>query len=154
MIEVEIPGNGRIRIKTVVLDLNGTVAIEGKVVPGVKESIRELKDKGLKVILFSGDTRGNAAEIAKDLGISLIQTKTAEDKEREIGKLDPGTCVTIGNGLIDCLQMEKAALSVVTLQKEGIHTKALFSADIIIPSIIDALNLLLNSSSLIATLRK
>lgn len=69
-------------------------------------------------------------------------------------KLDPTTCAAIGNGLIDHLKMKAVQLAIVTLQSEGVHRKILECADIIVPSILDALDLFLKPERLIATLRK
>jgi len=146
--KVEIPGKGELEIKTVVLDLNGTIVVRGQLVEGVKERVDTIKQKGLRVVLFSGDTRGNAEKLAGELDIEFIRAGTAEEKGAEISKLDSETCAAIGNGLIDV-----AKLAIVTLQAEGIHTKALLAADVVVPSINDALDLLIDENSLIATLR-
>ncbi|OGC99613.1 hypothetical protein A2701_00245 [Candidatus Amesbacteria bacterium RIFCSPHIGHO2_01_FULL_47_34] len=148
MMKVEIPGKGELEIKTVVLDLNGTIVVRGQLVEGVKERVDTIKQKGLRVVLFSGDTRGNAEKLAGELDIEFIRAGTAEEKGAEISKLDSETCAAIGNGLIDV-----AKLAIVTLQAEGIHTKALLAADVVVPSINDALDLLIDENSLIATLR-
>ncbi|KKU96211.1 MAG: hypothetical protein UY28_C0037G0006 [Candidatus Amesbacteria bacterium GW2011_GWB1_48_13] len=86
--------------------------------------------------------------LAGELDIEFIRAGTAEEKGAEISKLDSETCAAIGNGLIDV-----AKLAIVTLQAEGIHTKALLAADVVVPSINDALDLLIDENSLIATLR-
>jgi soluble P-type ATPase len=151
--EVDIPGYGRLILKTLVLDLNGTIAVKGRLVEGVRARLNLLKEKGLRIIFFSGDTRGNASSIATDLGIEFIKAETAAEKAMQIGKLNPETCVAIGNGLIDTEKLNLAKLAIVTLQGEGVHTKALLAADILVTSINDALDLLLDENSLIATLR-
>ena len=86
--------------------------------------------------------------LAGELDIEFIRAGTAEEKGAEISKLDSETCAAISNGLIDV-----AKLAIVTLQAEGIHTKALLAADVVVPSINDALDLLIDENSLIATLR-
>jgi len=151
--KVEIPGKGELEIKTVVLDLNGTIVVRGQLVEGVKERVDTIKQKGLRVVLFSGDTRGNAEKLAGELDIEFIRAGTAEEKGAEISKLDSETCAAIGNGLIDVAKLGLAKLAIVTLQAEGIHTKALLAADVVVPSINDALDLLIDENSLIATLR-
>ena len=50
--KVEIPGQGELEIKTVVLDLNGTIVVRGQLVEGVKERVDTIKQKGLRVVLF------------------------------------------------------------------------------------------------------
>ena len=89
--KVNIPGQTELNLKKVVLDLNGMLAVHGKVVNGVSQRIRALKDKGLRFVLFSGDTRGNAKSIADILNIEFIAAGTSEEKAREIEKLNPET---------------------------------------------------------------
>jgi len=153
-LEVNVPGQGLLKLETIVLDLNGTLAVHGKVVEGAPERIAKLKEKGYKIILFSGDTRGNAQKLADGLGIEFIRAGTDDEKLREIEKLNPETCVAIGNGLIDLKKIQKAKLAIVTLQAEGVHTKTLMEADIIVPTINDALDLLIDENNLVATLRR
>ncbi|MBP9709065.1 MAG: HAD family hydrolase [Oligoflexales bacterium] len=149
-----IPNSKNIEIKTLILDLNGTLTVRGELVIGVPEILEKIKNKGIKVVLFSGDTRGNGKKVADVLGIELVVTPTGKDKHKSALKLNPSTCVAIGNGLIDVQLLKTVKLSILTLQAEGIHTKCIQEADIIVPSIVDALNLLIDESSLISTLRK
>jgi len=44
MIKYKIPGRGEIEIENVVLDYNGTIAVNGKIIEGVKELIQKLKE--------------------------------------------------------------------------------------------------------------
>ena len=148
-----IPGMKEFEILTIVLDLNGTLTIGGELVHGVKEKIAELKQLGYRLIIFSGDTRGNGSRIAKYLDIEFINAGTAVQKETEVKKIQPETCATIGNGLIDIKKIQAVRLGIVTLQAEGVHTKTLLAADIIVPSIIDALDLFIDTDRLIATMR-
>jgi soluble P-type ATPase len=153
MIETNVPGHGLLNIDTIILDLNGTLAVGGKVVPGVSEKLEKLKRKGLRLVLFSGDTRGNAKKIADDLGIDYIQAGTVEEKGEKAKKLGPETCAAIGNGLIDLMKIGAVNLGLVTLQAEGVHLKTLLAADIVVPSINDVLDLFVDEKRLIATLR-
>jgi len=98
-------GAGEFDLDTVVLDLNGTLAVNGLVPDGVKEKIAKLKELGFKIYLFSGDQRGNAQALAADLGIELQRASTTEEKEaltRRVNDLHPsGGVVSIGNARID-----------------------------------------------------
>lgn len=147
-------GVGEIELNTIVLDLNGTLAVKGELVPGVSERIAKLKEMGFRIVLFSGDQRGNAGKITGDLGIELIKASTTEEKEKETLKLDTKRLVAIGNARIDIGTFKSAALRIGTLQAEGIHTGILPFVDILVPSINDALDLLLDENSFCATMRK
>ncbi len=150
-----IPGSGELTIKTLILDLNGTLSVGGVVPDGVKERLRTLKQNlGFKIVLFTGNTRNDADQIADDLGIDWKLAKSAAEKRNLALELDPDTCVTIGNGLIDFELMKVVKLSIVVMQAEGVHVQTLLHADIVIPTITDALDLFIDESRLIATLRK
>ena len=151
--EISIPNNGNLNINHVLLDLNGTLAVGGNLIEGVKERVEELRDQ-YKLILLSSNTRGGADKLASELGIQFIETKTGVDKQKIAEDLDPITCAAIGNGLIDLELIQTAHLGIVTMQGEGVHIKTLLAADIVVPSVNDALDLFIDRNKLIATLRK
>jgi soluble P-type ATPase len=150
----EIPGVGDLTIDSLILDLNGTVAIDGIVVDGVSERIADLRSRGLKIFLFSGDTQGNAADIASELEVDLRKTPSADQKVEAVREIGVDTAATIGNGRIDKELFEEVRLAIATLQAEGVHIETLLAADLVVPSINDALDLLLKEKRLIASLRK
>jgi soluble P-type ATPase len=92
--------------------------------------------------------------LAADLGIEWRLAKNAEDKKQLALQLEPESCASIGNGLIDLELMKAVKLRIVTLQAEGVHVQTLLNSDIVIPSINDALDLFIDEQRLIATLRK
>ena len=149
----QIPGNTPLEINKIILDLNGTLTIGGILVEGVKDRIEKLK-QNFSFYLFSGDTRGNGKRIADELGIKFIYASSGEEKKNELLKLGPDDCVSIGNGLIDLEITKLAKLSIVTLQDEGVHTQTLLASDIVVPSILNALDLFIDSNRLTATLRR
>ena len=151
---ITIPGVGEYMLTTIVLDLNGTLSVRGKLVPGVAVRLKKLQKNGFRIVLFSGDTRGTAASIARRLGIESVITASATDKARELKKCGPKNTVAIGNGQIDGLMLRAARIGIVTLQTEGVHIQTLLAADIVTTSIIDALDMLLDHQTLISTLRR
>lgn len=148
-----IPGIGILEINTIVLDLNGTVAVHGKIVSGVKERLIQLKKLGIHVVLFSGDHRGNGQEMCDNLGISFKKAGSQEEKEKLFLELDTEKTAAIGNARIDNGKFKHAKLSIATLQSEGIHTGILKYVDIIVPNINDALDLFIDANTLEATMR-
>lgn len=150
----KVPGVGEIEINTIVLDLNGTLAVKGSIVEGAKERIAKLKKMGFKVLLFTGDQRGNAADLCKDLGIEFSKASSKEEKENLIKQLDLETTAAIGNARIDIGKFRNAKLSIATLQAEGIHTEILKYADVLVPNINDALDFFIYSDIFAATMRK
>ena len=67
-VEADIPGFGQLRLEHLVLDVNGTLAVEGALIEGVAERLRELTGR-LTVHLLSGDTYGRTGEVAESLGL-------------------------------------------------------------------------------------
>jgi soluble P-type ATPase len=143
-----------LEITTITLDLNGTLSIGGEVPEGVKERLAKLKSLGFTIVLFTGNTRGDAEALAADLGIDWKLARDAADKCDLAMGLGPETCASIGNGLIDLELMKAVKLRIVTLQAEGVHVQTLLNSDIVVPSILDALDLFLDNQRLIATLRR
>jgi soluble P-type ATPase len=149
-----VPGIGEIELRTLILDLNGTLAVKGEILQGVSERLTRLKELGYRILFFTGNTRNNADEIAAKLGIEWILAESGTEKRDEALKLEPSACVSIGNGLIDLELMKVVKLRIVTLQSEGVHVQTLMNSDIVIPTINDALDLLIDPATLVATLRK
>ncbi|MBS3168274.1 HAD hydrolase family protein [Candidatus Woesearchaeota archaeon] len=143
-----------LNIDTLVLDLNGTLTTNGKLLKGTKEKINKLKKLDYNIILFTGNQRKNGNEICSLLGIKCIIAETSKDKEKEMKKLNIKTCASIGNARIDIPTFKYSRLAIATLQSEGIHKDIIKYVDIIVPSINDALDLFINKDSLIATLKE
>lgn len=143
-----------IEIKTIVLDLNGTLAVNGQLVVGVAERIERLKNEmGFQLILVSGDQRGNGKSMASTLGIDFRKANSLEEKERVILEYNCETTAAIGNARIDIGTFKQAKIAIATLQGEGIHTGILKEVDILVPSILDALDLFIDPNSFKATMK-
>lgn len=143
-----------LKLDTLILDLNGTITTDGKLISWVKDKILALKKEWWTVLLCSGDTQWTAAKIAKWLWAILYICKNQNDKKNVLKDYKPKHCVTIGNGHIDLKLMGKCALSIAVIQAEWCYSKAILSSDIVCTNIVDALDTLLLPKRLIATLRK
>jgi len=148
-----IPNREEFEIKTILLDLNGTISVKGKIVKGVKKRLKKLEKLGYRIILLTGNHRENADKLAKKLGIDCAVCNNAEEKEKEILSLEPETCAAIGNARIDIGMFKHAKVSVLTIEGEGIHVETIPFCDIIVKSINDALDLFIDKDSLIATMK-
>ncbi len=156
MIEIDIPGWGNIEIENMVLDLNGTIATDGKIPSEVKEKIKSLSNK-VKIYILTADTQGTAREESSDIGVELLKVSeedSTEVKLRVVESLDPTRTVAIGNGSNDHRILKEAALGIAVLGDEGISASAMKNADVIVKNISDALGLFLRPKRLIATLRE
>ncbi len=69
LLEIVIPSRDWLRLEHLVLDLNGTVALDGALLPGVQERVARLR-RNLTVHLVSADTQGTLAAVAEGLGVS------------------------------------------------------------------------------------
>lgn len=147
-------GVGEIELDTIILDLNGTLAVQGDIVDGAKERLEILRQLGFKIFLFTGDQRGTAAVQAGELGIDVQRATTADEKRILTEKLDVAKTVAIGNARIDIGTFEPVKLRIGTLQAEGIHTEILKHIDVLVPSINDALDFLIDPNIFNATMRR
>ena len=152
--QFNIPQGESFEITTIVLDLNGTLSVNGKISDKTKSLISKLKELNYRIVLISGDIRGNAKIIAKELGIEILLGKTSDEKVKQMYNFDIEKTASIGNARIDIGTFINSKLSIATLQSEGIHTGILKYVDIIVPSIEDALNLFIDKKSLEGTLRE
>jgi soluble P-type ATPase len=156
MISISIPGWGTMEIENIVLDLNGTIATDGKIPSEVKKKINSLSEM-VKVYILTADTQGTASGEISDTGGELLKVSekdSAEVKLRVLESLNPEKTVAIGNGSNDHLILKEAALGIAVLGDEGMSTSAMRNADIITKNISDALDLFLKPKRLIATLRE
>jgi len=156
MIEVEIPRYGRLCLKNLVLDYNGTIALDGKLKTAVRERLPKLAEK-VEIHVVTADTFGTVAAEMEGTGaaVEILHTDdhTAE-KRRFLERLGAEHTAAVGNGNNDALMLELAALGIVVLGEEGCAPSALASADILCGDIADALDLLLCPKRLTATLRR
>ena len=155
MIETEIPGFGKLKLKYLVLDYNGTLAEDGILISGVKELLTRLSNL-LEIHVVTADTFGMAASQLKDIPCTLkILGKTNQRKAKleYINHLGSSYTISIGNGKNDSLMLKDSAIGIAVIQREGTAGETLLNADITLKSIIDALELLTNTKRLKATLR-
>jgi len=151
---IEIPKGETIEINTIVLDLNGTLSVNGIVSNKTKELIVKLKELNYRIVLISGDIRGNAKQISDELQLDLFLGATSLEKANQMQQFNKETTAAIGNARIDIGTFEHAKLTIATMQAEGIHTAIIKHVDIIVPTIENALDLFIDVKSLAGTLRE
>lgn len=155
MIRVDIPGRGILELEHLVLDLNGTIALDGEVLAGVPERLVALLEK-LRIHLVTADTQGRAAVITEQLGIELVLVTPGDEAEQKralVERLGAERVLAIGNGANDAGMLRAAALGIAVMGTEGLAVEALQAADVV-ATIQDALDLLLHPRRLVATLRR
>ena len=155
MIEIDIPGFGRLRLERLILDYNGTIAVDGQPVQGVKERLIALA-RHVEIHVLTADTFGGVEKKLSDIPCKIhVLPVEAQDKAKMeyIDKLGADRAVCIGNGRNDVMMLKKAALGIAVVQDEGAATSAILSADVVVTDILSALDLLTNHMRLTATLR-
>jgi soluble P-type ATPase len=157
MIELEIPNVGRVRLRHLVLDVNGTLALDGRLLPGVAQRLARLRSS-LDVHLVTANTHGTQDEIDRELGVKSVRVlpdrPDGEQKLAYLRGLGADEAVAIGNGANDVLMLREAALGICVLGPEGLASAALGAADVVVPDVNTGLDLLLNPRRLVATLRR
>jgi soluble P-type ATPase len=155
MLEVRIPGHRTFAFSFLVLDYNGTIACDGRLIPGVRDRLEALS-KNVAVHIITADTFGSVREAMTGVPCEVVvigkdnQTNAKADYVR---RLEAQKTVAVGNGRNDALMLKEAVLGIAVIQEEGGAVETLVAADIVTHSILDALDLLLQPLRLIATLR-
>ena len=157
MLSVDIPGRGALELARVVLDVNGTIAEDGHLRPGVKERIARLS-RQLEIVMVTADTFGRQGSIDRELDLQATRLEhgkpEAPQKAALVKRLGAAQTVAIGNGANDADMLREAAVGICVLESEGTSAAALQSADALSRSINEALDLLLHPRRLVATLRQ
>ncbi|BAJ65154.1 MULTISPECIES: HAD family hydrolase [Anaerolinea] len=156
MIELTVPGQGVIRLQHLVLDVNGTLAVDGRLIEGVRPLLDQLRDR-LEIHLITADTHGGQAALDRQLGLQAHRLQAggeAEQKAAFVRSLGAEQVVAIGQGANDALMLREARIGICVLSPEGTAVSTLQSADICTAGILPALELLTKPLRLVATLRK
>jgi P-type E1-E2 ATPase len=155
-IEIPVAGWRTLHLFHLVLDINGTLTVDGRLTSGVQARIGRLRSL-LDCHLLTADTHGTADAVAGTLGCRLT-VLAGEDhagqKAAYVHTLDPAGVVAIGNGANDVLMLREAALGICVIGGEGAAAATVTAADVVCRSVANALDLLLQPRRLTATLRR
>ena len=156
MLEIQFPEKPAFQLKSLVCDVNGTLALDGVLINGVAEVAAKIKEK-LEITLLSANTTGSVKTIANELGVAFHVIRPgheAEQKAEFLHSLGENSTVAIGQGANDVLMLRNAALGICVLSREGTAVTALTAADIVVPDILAAFEILQNPLRITATLRQ
>jgi len=156
MIELTIPGRGPLRLQHLVTDVNGTLAVDGVLIAGLTKCIGSLRDR-LKIHMLTADTHGRQAAIDELLNLKATRVKPggeAAKKAEFVRELGADTVVAIGQGANDAEMLKAAALGICVMSQEGLAVKTMVSADILVPDIFAAFDLIDKPLRIVASLRK
>ncbi|MDI1351469.1 MAG: ATPase P [bacterium] len=155
MLSVSIPGFGNLNLNYALVDFNGTLAVDGKLIAGLAAPLNALANL-LELHVITGDGCGTAKVELANINCHLTITPPdhqGKTKQQYLHQLNADKTVAIGNGRNDCYILKEAALGIAILGEEGVSGEALLSANIIMPSIFLALELFHYPNRLRATLR-
>jgi len=155
MIEIHVPGLKPYELKHIVVDYNGTIAVDGKIPAELKNLLVQLQ-KMVPVTVLTADTHGTARAQCEPLGLSVRtfpQENAALFKKEIVEELGADHVVCFGNGFNDIPMFKTARLSIAVLDKEGMCGALLPHATLLCRSAEEALSLLLNPKRIIADLR-
>ncbi|MDY6866738.1 MAG: HAD hydrolase family protein [Chloroflexota bacterium] len=141
--------------KFLVLDLNGTLTLDGILLEGVAERLPLLK-KQYQTYLLTADMHGTGKEISNAFDMTFIcieKDNETFDKGDFVMKLGPEKVIAIGAGNNDSLMLSYSGLGIAVIGPEGLAISTMNEADIIAPNILIALDLLMCPNRLLATLR-
>ena len=152
---IDIPEYKTLDLEYLVLDYNGTLAVDGEIRDTVKKRLVRLAEE-LKICVLTADTHGTARKMCEGLPLTIRtfpKNGALTEKLAVIRELGPDKCAAVGNGRNDKLMCSESALSIAVMEQEGMYSGLLTDTDVCVRSIEDALDLLLYPLRLTATLR-
>lgn len=156
MIELSIPGRGQLQLLHLVSDVNGTLALDGVLIDGLAQRIAALRDL-LTVHLLTADTHGRQSVIDQQLNLTATRLKPGGEqaqKREYVENLGADSVVALGQGANDAGMLKAAALGICVMSEEGLASETLLSADLVVPTIFAAFDLLEKPVRIVASLRK
>jgi soluble P-type ATPase len=157
-ISIQIPGFGTLDIQTIVSDYTGTLSCGGKLVPGVAKRLRMLLHL-VDIHVVTSDSYGTVRDQLKGIlePQILVEGKHDLQKQEFVKRFDTRRVAAFGNGNNDRLLLSAVkgagGLAVAVDNGEGCALDALQAANLFIVGAERAFDLLLERTSLKATLR-
>ncbi len=151
----EIPGRETIKIKNVVFDYNGTIAIDGQLIAGVGNRINELAGI-INFHVITADTYGSVEKALADINCRIVKISNRKQDDSKLDyllNLGKETTLCVGNGKNDRLMLKEAIIGIALIQDEGACVESLLAADIVCKSIMDVFAYFKNPKRVKATLR-
>jgi len=156
MVELDIPGRGTLQIEHLVCDVNGTLAVDGELIPGVLDAIEGLRPR-LTIHLVTADTHGKQHRIDAQLGLQATRLESGGEPEQKaayVRKLGAEHCAALGQGANDAGMLKAAAIGICIMSPEGSATAAMMASDLVTPDVLTALALLDKPRRITASLRQ
>lgn len=152
---LNIPGREGIKISHVILDFNGTIAIDGKLIDGVSNKINSLA-RSLNFYVVTADAYGTVSRELMRVNCQIINLSKSEEFQNKLDvliALGKNETLCIGNGFNDRIVLKESVLGISILQDEGLNVEALTASDFVCKSILDAFSCIENPDRIKATMR-
>jgi len=156
MITFNVPGLGDFHLEHLVMDVNGTLAVDGQLMDGVAEKITSLRER-LTIHLLTADTHGRQAAIDRQLGLTAVRIMPggeSDQKAEYVRKLGCEKVAAIGQGANDAKMLAAAGLGICVMSMEGVAKDTLLASDLLAPTILSALELLEKPLRIVASMRR
>jgi len=156
MIQFNVPGVGEYELEHLVMDVNGTLAVDGQLMGGVAAKISALR-KSLTIHLLTADTHGKQAVIDQQLDLTAVRIASGGEstqKAEYVRKLGSEKVAAIGQGANDSEMLAAARLGICVMSIEGVAKETLLAADLIAPDTLSALELFERPLRIVASLRR
>jgi soluble P-type ATPase len=154
MILIQRPGQDSLEIEFILIDFEGTLASDGRVHPKAKDKIN-LLSKRTRIYVAVKTGREKADEVLRKVKAEIVYITEGESSRRKaelLHQIGPARTAVIGNGIDDAPMVEEAALGICVIGREGAFGEAVKKADIVVCSVLDALDFLLKPLRQKATL--
>lgn len=155
MLNLDIPGFGRVEFRYLLSDFTGTLSVDGRLAGGVRERLDRVAEI-LPVHILTADTFGTARKALSSVPcvIRVFEEEGLDRWKAEYAEeLGPEKVLAIGNGRNDRLLLAAARVGVAVCMEEGCAVEAVQAADLLVPSAAAALDLVLEPRRLLAGLR-
>ncbi len=156
MISIQRTGQESLEIEFLLIDFEGTLALDRRVHPKAKDKINLLSQRTKIYILTKGE-KELVEETLKKVKAEIFYLTEGEISQRKLDllrQMGATRTVAIGNGLDDAPMIEEAGLGICVIGKEGASTETMKKADMVVLNILDALDFLLKPLRQKATLGK
>lgn len=154
MITLQRPGQTPLEIESLMIDLEGTLAADGRIHPKAKDKIN-LLSKRVRIYILLKDRREKIEERLRKVKAERIYLEAGgagQEKLALLRRLGPERTVVIGNGVDDVPCFGEAGFSICVLGREGASGEALRKADLVVTDILHGLDFLLKPLRQQATL--
>ena len=156
MIIIQRPGVESLKIESVLIDFEGTLASDRRVHPKAKDKIN-LLPKRAKIYIFANEENEQVEEVLRKVKAEIIHVQEGNASNKKLNllrQLGANRTVAIGNGRDDALMVEEAVLGICVISKEGTASETIRGADVVVSNILDALDFLLKPLRQKATLSR